>query len=437
MIAHATTEACLQTPVPACAVTPVAGSLRVNHEPLMLEWWSSSERSNALTAWRTLEGQLHQVPVMCCSLWTEIWLTHYGSLVPHRFIVARRGTEVRGIALVCAGVKQFEGPLPVRTVHLGTAGEPEADTVLVERNDVLAFPEDRLPFLMQIVEQLNREGWWDQLQLDGFLEEPPECSLPQLGSAQWLTRKVINHYCDLEQLRQTPGDIITQFTDGTRRTVRKNLREFPNLQVEWCNSSESLEEAYHELIVMHQTRWEAVGQPGVYKSPIFRAFHQEWIQRSHPAGLGTIVRLRSAGRTVGCAQLLFDQNQALAYQLGHIPSEHGLSPGVLLDFKVIETAMQRGYDTFDFMGGDSLHKRRLTNASRWLVWHTARRARLKFAVVGGLRKLSQTVRSWLGKSAAVQSPCNENTPSTSDQQQPSQSTQTKKTSSSALCGETV
>ena len=62
------------------------------HErPLRLEVLGPLNRLDVLTLWREAEARLSNQRLMCSSVWTETWLKHYGSLVPHRFAIARRG----------------------------------------------------------------------------------------------------------------------------------------------------------------------------------------------------------------------------------------------------------------------------------------------------------------------------------------------------------
>src|SRR5262249_59597271 len=95
--------------------------------------------------WRRLETTIG------CGLtnswdWVESWLAQFGKTVPHRFAVATGSGGVRGIALLTSGVGQTRGPVPVRTLHLGTAGEPPEDTIWVEYNRLLVAPRDRPSF---------------------------------------------------------------------------------------------------------------------------------------------------------------------------------------------------------------------------------------------------------------------------------------------------
>jgi hypothetical protein len=115
---------------PLHRVSPITcGSMRVRMV-------ASNERAQIATIWQEVERRVGTGGLTSSWAWTETWLRHYGDLVPHRFVVADRGAPC-AIALVTEGVGRFRGPFPIRTVHLGTAGEPDGETVRVEYNRLL------------------------------------------------------------------------------------------------------------------------------------------------------------------------------------------------------------------------------------------------------------------------------------------------------------
>ena len=116
-------------------------------EPLRIHFEPAEHRPAVLQEWQALERSVDQVPLTCSTGWVESWLDTYGEMVPHRFVVGRREGRTCAVTLVCKGVGWKDGPFPIRTVHLGTAGEPEQQNVCVEYNGVLAEAGlDPLPY---------------------------------------------------------------------------------------------------------------------------------------------------------------------------------------------------------------------------------------------------------------------------------------------------
>ncbi|MCA9115983.1 MAG: GNAT family N-acetyltransferase, partial [Planctomycetaceae bacterium] len=368
----------------------------LDHSRLELRWHESAERAHAMRLWNMLAESLEHGPSLTCSpAWVETWLDQYGDLVPHRFVAgySAEGT-LRGMALLCEGVEEHEGPFPVRTLHLGTAGEPEADSVVVEYNRLLADSRWHPIFLRDVLQAMAEDGSCDELRLDGFSLNDFSVVSKSLQPLQLRkeVRTVVSWYFDLDAARAEGGEVISHLGYSTRKHLRKNLRWYTSeggeLTSEWAESVEEAEDIFAEMVQLHQQRWEAAGHPGVYSSERFMRFHQELLRRLVPAGKMVLFRVKCGTELVGCVQLLVDGRRVLAYQGGFAAYDSKHSPGVVVDYLCISECLKRGYSAFDFLGGESSHKQKLSTDSAKLVWVRLKHPRLKyaFAQVGRLLK---------------------------------------------------
>ncbi len=360
--------------------------------PLRLEWHGGDARANVMALWKSLEHQLAPVAVTCAAAWTEGWLKHFGDLVPHRFGVAWRGTEPRSVFLLAQDLADRRSWLPRRTWHMGTAGEPDRDSVCVEYNDWLCVPEDRDAVLSAILTSHDPCITGDRLMLDGFAAvDLPDTVTTERG---WrLVRKVAN-YCDLRTTREKGQELVTVFGDSTRKGIRQNLRDSGPTEVEWAETPHVAHALFDELIELHQERWTAVGQPGCYSSERFTAFHRDLIDRLVPTGQMTVVRVKAGGVTLGCSQVILDRNRVLVYQGGRIAHSGKKSPGLITDYLCMQESLRRGYDAYDFMAGDSIHKQRLSTHTMPLVWAEYRWPGWRLPLYDALRSTKQTLTKW-------------------------------------------
>lgn len=358
--------------------------------PLSLHLRDQDQTQDCLQIWQTLEAQFDAVPLMCSSVWTSTWIEHYGDLQPYSFVIASRNNTPCGICLLAEGVEQFDGPLPIKTLHLGTAGEPAADSVCVEYNSLLIQPADQSAFMNALVELLSKNQTWDSLYFDGFASAELEdwnLELPETS-----VRKIESRYFDLQLIREEERDVISGFGYSTRKNLRKNMKTYGNLTTEWAETIEQAESIFADLVALHQTRWQKEGQPGSYASQRFTRFHEALIQKLIPSGQMGLFRVKIENEVIGCVQVLIDRNRVLCYQGGSAEYRGKLSPGVITDYLCIEECFQRGFDAYDFLAGNSHHKQKMSTHHNFLTWAQIQRPRWKFTALNALRKIKQTMK---------------------------------------------
>jgi CelD/BcsL family acetyltransferase involved in cellulose biosynthesis len=266
---------------------------------------------------------------------------------------------------------------------VGTAGEPEDDSVFVEYNRLLVEDSFRPQFGRKIIEYVDRDTTWDQFQLDGFVEDEAASLLQGMPGADIRLRT--SPFFDLQSVREKNEDVITKLGRNTRANIRRQLRDYGELHVEWAETLTQADEFFSELVALHQDRWTSVGKPGVFASRRFHDFQLELLARGLADRVVELFRVRDARQTIGSLFMLVDRNRLLGYISGFAPFESGTSPGLVSHYLCMQDALHRGYDAYDFLVGEHQHKQSLSNAENQLVWATWRRNRLKFRVADAAR----------------------------------------------------
>lgn len=364
-----------------------------NRMAVTLDVRDASDRLFALGEWQTLEARLSDVPLMCSVDWTTAWLDAFGDLIPHWFVLARceQTKQVVGACLVTSGVGQKDGPIPIRTLHLGTAGEPEADSVCVEYNDLLVEESARTEFCRLLWGHFKQKAGIDQWNIDGA-DVQLITEFNGVSNRPLTCREEVAHWFDLTVPRQKGTTVLDELRSATRRKVRRNLKAFEELTVDWSSSLEDATDIFSELVELHQARWNAIGKPGSYSSARFVRFHEALLARLVPTQRLFLIRVRDGSRTVGCLHLLNDRNRILLYQCGWASTDTQCSPGVVVDYLAMEECLKRGFDAFDFLAYETQHKRHLSNRSTPLIWAHERRTRLKFALLNVARGLKRKLQ---------------------------------------------
>jgi hypothetical protein len=364
--------------------------------PVRISWLPAVERCAAGAIWEELETRTN-APLACTWRWTETWLDHYGDLVPHRFAVGEHSGTYVGIVLVTRGVGERRGGLPVRTLHLGTAGEPGGDSVFVERNGLLAVPEQRAAFASALIGSLEAGGGWDELVLDGFTEE---AAVALLHAAPFEARREVCRTFDLRAAAAAGGDVLALLSAKTRANFRRSSRRLGVVTAEWAEGPDQAREILDELIALHRQRWQHRGERGVFASPRFAGFHRDLAARLAATGEVCLFRIRDEHKTLSCLYGFVEDGRLMTYQHG-TPIEPGqrLSPGLVAEVLCMQASYDRDLALYDHLAGDSEFKRSLSNGASTLIWASTRRGRARWAAVDtarATRRLLRDASRWAG-----------------------------------------
>ncbi len=344
---------------------------------------------NVLAAWEELEAELAIVPIACSYEWTRTWIENYGDLIPYNFFMARENGRVCGLCLITQGFGQMCGPFHVKTIHFGTAGEPEIDSVCVEYNGFLVDPECRTWFIEALVASIDRHAGWEEFHIDGF--EAADCTTIRNAVKVLEVEERPSFYFDLTKVQLPDSDIISLLGRSTRGTLRYNLRAYSDLKLEWAESIDQADAIFDDMARLHQARWTAAGELGAYASSRFTAFHRDLYRRLLPGDRVGLMRVTTSGDIVGCVEVLIDRNRALKYQSGTVSYAGPLSPGMVVDYMAIQECKRRGFDAFDFGAGDLQHKRRLSTDCNNLYWGCQQRKRLATLIVQAARRIKKSL----------------------------------------------
>ncbi|MCW3015159.1 MAG: hypothetical protein JWO02_2251, partial [Solirubrobacterales bacterium] len=334
-----------------------------------------SARAYVAGRWTGLEARFGAVRLPCRWAWTATWLEHYGSVVDHRFALAVEGGELIGAALVTRDLVHA-GPLPVRRLHVGTAGEPPGESVYVERNGLLVAPGRAPAFAAALVRRLREEGGWDALCLDGFVPGDA-AAFADAGVSLVLDRQA----CWVTDLRRAQDDVVELFTARTRRELRRDERRVGEVHVRCAEGRTEALAMLEELIGTHQRQWNAVGEPGVFAAPRFAGFHRTLVSRLAPSGDVWLARASAGGALLSSFYGFMDGGRMECYQSGRaLWPDRRVSSGLVGEIALMRDARARGVAIYDQLAGDTPHKRRLATHREELVWALARRGRARWAV---------------------------------------------------------
>jgi CelD/BcsL family acetyltransferase involved in cellulose biosynthesis len=342
----------------------VPGSTAIASDRLAIRVLPGTALAEAQAHWTALERALGGAPALSCSwAWTETWLQHYADVVEPRFLVGEADGEPRAIALV---TRAPGGPLRPRTLHLGTAGEPRGSSVFVERNRLLVAPAERAAFATALMDALAAEGGWDRLRLDGL--HPEDAAALLAGAGSGLPATIEEQECPVADLR-AGDDVLDALSSSRRQRIRRTLKAFGALEVDWARDAEEAQAILDELIALHQERWREAGAPGAFASERFTAFHRALVARLAVEQRAALVRVRRGEEVVGCLYGLVEGERLLFYQSGlRRYEDNRLRAGVAAHVCFMRACRDRGLGLYDFLAPATRYKQELASGSERLAW---------------------------------------------------------------------
>lgn len=350
-------------------------------------------RAEAGAVWQGLYDELRESGLTNSWDWTECWLDSYGSSIAHWFVLCTVAGRNVGVALVTRGVNQRRGPMPIRTVHIGTAGEVPGESVCVEYNRVLVHPSHRNAFLIGLSTAPGAGRWSaDVIELNGFAPE----DLPASTTAGFRLTERCCHIARLSPDDHGAATLIDAFDGDTRRKIRKNLKRFTEsygpIRTEWVDDDARAQEVIDELIANHQARWASAGEAGAFASKRFQHFHRRLISRVLTKGQIALVRVTAGETLVGIFYGFIENGVIYHYQWG-LPQfeDRSLSPGFVTGYKVMEDAAAWGLAELNWLAGDSRFKREMSNSTRTLLW-AEKGMSPWFTAVNGLIRMKHAMR---------------------------------------------
>ena len=351
----------------------------------------ATRRDQAARIWAGLVHQTGADDLTTSWTWISAWLDAFGDAVDHRFLVVTdEGTGGAGapvaIALATRGQRQRRGPLPIRTAHLGTAGEQGG--VYVEYNRILALPGHRAAALQALTDKIA-VGWWrtDLVKLDGFAPE----ELDGWDASGFRVDRRVCRVIDLESIRTGGQPMDKAFGSPIGRKLRQNTRRFTErfgpIEAEWITDPARAQVVFGEMVELHQARWVAAGEPGSFANPRLIRFHRELIDRLLPSGGVVLVRVTAGDQLVGVTYELNEHGALNHYNWGLMPvqaDDGSLSPGFITALALMREGIDRGFREINWLAGDSRWKRELSTTTRELVWAERVVSPWAYAVRGAL-----------------------------------------------------
>jgi hypothetical protein len=305
--------------------------------------------------WTSILSASKQDNIFLTHSWLSSWWRVYGCDVSMWLLVARIDDHIIGFAPFMIvrssiGLKTltFMGVSDLKPVHL----------------DFVILPEFHNEFLMNILCYLdNHKEKWDLLDLQGLSEDSP--SLRYLKN--WFLTSNQSQYrignceaCPCITLPQSFTEYIQSRSKNTRKNFHKRraklIQNFPDMELGYIDTLDGWEMAYHELVRLHQARWENRGYAGSFAGDKFAKFMTVYLPRGLVDGTVRIYYMKVGSEYIAIEVCFCNGKKAFDYISGFDEAYSQFSIGTQILVYAIEQSILDGYCEFDLLLGETKYK---------------------------------------------------------------------------------
>lgn len=338
--------------------------------------------SDLRVAWLGLE-ELSSSSVFLSWQWIGRWIETYkpnGTLI--KFIL---NDELVGLGIICKNKEIRRSLISSKTIRLHQTGDPLQDQIWIEYNSPLAKNglEDRvLGAFAQYLSETNVD--WDEFKLSA-VETGLADKLEQLLGSRSIRDWSTNSYgVDLREIRQAKARYLDGLSKNTRYQINRSIKKYRKngeLELARPETVSDAKTAFLEMAPVHIKKWGGgAGQSG-FANPQFVKFHINMIEECWESKGVDIVLIKCGGEVLGAFYNLIYKGIVYFY-LSAIDAagDKHLKPGLVGHALCIEDYKEKGFDYYDFMGGDDRYKLSLGKQKLNLTQVTYQKPRFKFTI---------------------------------------------------------
>ena len=334
--------------------------------------------------------------------WIENWIRCLPENIPVKLAVySEHGLPILAFFLGHAKVVR-RGVIHSRSLFLNSTGIPLFDQLYIEYNSMLHTGIVKYS-LQEVLECLPKD--WDEFVMPGLDSNAFPGSLTnramQVGNIS-VQKEIPSPYVDLDLVRQTHGDYVSLLSRNTRSIIRRSYRGYETrgpVVCEVANDEKSALNIFDELVRLHQRAWQARGTKGAFASDFFGNFHRRLILQRFKHGEIQLLRTCAGDVVIGCLYNFVFNRKVYFYQSGiNYETDKRLKPGFICHVEAVRHNVAAGHACYDFLGGDSPYKKKLSTHQAKLIWAKVQKPRMKYRLETRLRTIKKTVQSLLHKS---------------------------------------
>jgi len=321
--------------------------------------------------------------------WIGNWLNSFEG----KFIVceAKIGDEIVGLGILIPKSIIRKGFVHSRQLHLHRTGNEKLDQTWIEYNDFLLAEGTETSVRKAMIDSLLESNTWDEI-IIGASQKNTLTPFYMANLNEQLVWHSHSYQVDLTHLRDTKTEYLSTLSKNTRYQINRSIRSYEKLGKIELSEAMSPEQAlkwFDEAAPFHINRWKNTKVGSGFTNPIFVKFHHDLITKNFERGFVDVLKI-TAGDHVICYLYNFVQGTEVKFYLSannYDENDSTYKPGLVSHYLAIMHYLNKDFDVYDFMAGESQYKRSLSSMSSPIYLSVFNKPKLRFAVESKLRRL--------------------------------------------------
>lgn len=259
------------------------------------------------------------------------------------------------VAILALRREPSRGPLALRRALLAADGTFDSDYL-----DVPIRPGRETEVARLLLETARGEPGLEALVLSGLPDDSRFLAALRTALEE---RDLPRREHEVPCLAAPLGESFEAYLAGLKPRMRSKVRsairaaEGRGATLTWCRGTDELAGWLAELYRLHALRWQAEGHAGSFEDPRRRAFFEALARAALPRDELCFARLEEGGAVVAIQFGLRLGTRYYQIQEGFDPAREAERVGTALRGMALAELLARGVRAYDFMAGDSRHKR--------------------------------------------------------------------------------
>jgi len=333
--------------------------------------------------------------------WLAAWWTAYGTGRIPAIVAAWRGTSLAGLVPLQLAAVEWRGGIPLRALRFLGDGTYDSDYLgpIVPREEEAEFLPAFWSWLRHASTIRYEVAHLNEIPVESPSYAPFRALLEEDGSL--LEEDRVG--CVQAPLPETYDAYVAGLKPRMRtklRSLRRTLEGDHQAVLRRADAA-TLRESLESLFRLHQARWQARGEPGVFGTPEKRGFYHRVAAALLERGWLDLTTLVADGAPVAHQCCIRYRGTAYLLQEGYDPAWEERGVGNALRAMSIEAMIADRIRVYDFLAGVTEHKLSWGGATKESARLTLRGSGPYAALATGMRKLAAArakLRSVISKS---------------------------------------